>query len=246
MEKEMKKLLLVAVSVGVFLLVTITVAIIVLTPRVQARETNFSTSVPYSHGRVQPVTEIIPVQPAAVVDTQPVDIVSEIPEIVSIADLRNEEGLTIQIPRPNSAAIPEPAAAVRQQAPVAPAAAVTPVAASPAARQQTPAAAKPAQTAATNQRPAATAAAPRTRTVNDFWIQTGAFSSMVRAEDAKENLSSKGLTSIIETRIINGQTLYRVRLGPYTSENEAKHWLDIVKLIDGFNESQVRQTTRQM
>jgi len=41
MEKEMKKLLLVAVSVGVFLLVTITVAVIVLSPRAQNQETAF-------------------------------------------------------------------------------------------------------------------------------------------------------------------------------------------------------------
>ena len=68
---------------------------------------------------------------------------------------------------------------------------------------------------------------------------------MVRAEDAKELLASNGLVSIIENRVIDGRTFYRVRLGPYTSEREANHWLAIVKTIDGFGESQVRQTVRQ-
>ena len=48
MEKEMKKLLLVAVSVGVFLLITITVAIVILTPKAQTQEIAFSPSVPLS------------------------------------------------------------------------------------------------------------------------------------------------------------------------------------------------------
>ena len=61
----------------------------------------------------------------------------------------------------------------------------------------------------------------------------------------KELLASKGLTSIIETRVVEGRNLYRVRLGPYTSEREANYWLALVKSIDGFSESQVRQTVRQ-
>jgi DedD protein len=58
-------------------------------------------------------------------------------------------------------------------------------------------------------------------------------------------LASKGITSIIENRQIDGKTWYRVRLGPYTSEKEANYWLALVKSIDGFGESQVRQTVRQ-
>jgi DedD protein len=79
---------------------------------------------------------------------------------------------------------------------------------------------------------------------NDYWIQTGAFSALVRAEDVKETLASKGLSSIIDDRDVDGQTWYRVRVGPYTSENEANYWLALVKAIDGFNESQVRSTQR--
>ncbi|MDR1286019.1 MAG: SPOR domain-containing protein [Treponema sp.] len=67
----------------------------------------------------------------------------------------------------------------------------------------------------------------------------------MRAEGAREILASKGITSIIENRVVDGKTWYRVRVGPYTSENEANYWLSLVKTIDGFTESQVRLTGAQ-
>jgi DedD protein len=85
---------------------------------------------------------------------------------------------------------------------------------------------------------------PRARSQEDYWIQTGAFSALVRAESAKEILASKGLVSIIDDREVEGQTWYRVRVGPYTSENEANYWLALVRAIDGFNGSQVRSSRR--
>jgi DedD protein len=242
MEKEKKKLLLVAVSVGVFLLVTITVAIIVLTPKTQ--ETSFSTSVPYSNGRAQVTqwddvtSQNTPSEPV-IINSNGTD--SNITEV----DRKDGDNLTILIPSPSSAAVPEtvqisetkrsnelPAAAPVKTTEPAPA--VKP--ASQTSASKTTAAAKPAA--------AVKPAAPAIRTINDFWVQTGAFSAQIRAEDAKELLATKGITSIIENREINGKIWYRVRLGPYTSEREANHWLEIVKLIDGFNDSQIRQTVR--
>ena len=226
MEREMKKLLLVAVSVGVFLLVTITVAIVVLTPKAQTQEAAFYTTVPFTHGRVQPEADIInniPELPLNIIEPQ---------DIVTIADRNNGESVTIQVPAPTTAAaIPD-----ETQAPAA-------RAAPPATR---PAPAAPAPAARTAPPPAVAARPPApARTINDFWIQVGAFSAIVRAEDVRERLASSGLTSIIETRVVNGQNFYRVRLGPYTSEREANHWLAIVRTIDGFHDSQVRQTVRQ-
>ncbi|MDR0655146.1 MAG: SPOR domain-containing protein [Treponema sp.] len=58
----------------------------------------------------------------------------------------------------------------------------------------------------------------------------------------QETLSSKGISSIIDDRNLDGKTFYRVRVGPYLSENEAKYWLSLVKTIDGFSESQIRTT----
>jgi len=254
MDKEMKKLLLVAVSVGVFLLITITVGIIILTPKAQSQETAFSTSVPYTHGRIQPAPDImtnIPPAPAIISDHHDVNtnIVNETHESAE-TDIINGDHLTIQVPRPTAAAIPDMSGtAARQQVTIAPAPHTERETVKPAPAQttETASAAAPAQRASNQTQARQTSSsrsAAQSRAISDFWVQTGAFSSMVRAEDAKEVLSTKGLTSIIENRIINGENFYRVRLGPYTSENEAKHWLDIVKLINGFENSQVRQTTR--
>jgi len=238
MDKEKKKLLLVAVSVGVFLLVTITVGIIILTPKTQ--ETQIPTANPYPSGKAQvPQYEDVPSQntplsqPAVVnpdVDKKdgnsPTIIIHyDVPDVAQITETqRSNERPTVATVKPA-----EPA---------------------PAAKPEVKPAAKPAtQTAApkttTTAKPSAvTKPAAPIKAINDFWVQTGAFSAQVRAEDARETLASKGITSIVENREINGKIWYRVRLGPYTSEREANHWLEIVKLIDGFSDSQIRQTVR--
>ena len=81
-----------------------------------------------------------------------------------------------------------------------------------------------------------------TRVSDDYWVQTGAFSTIISAEAVKETLASKGITSIIENANVNGRILFRVRVGPYTSQNEANYWLALIKSMDGFEDSQVRQT----
>jgi DedD protein len=65
---------------------------------------------------------------------------------------------------------------------------------------------------------------------------------MSRAQGARETLAAKGITSIIENRDVNGTTFFRVRVGPYTSKNEADYWLALIKNINGFENSQVWQT----
>ena len=280
MEKEMKKMLLVAVSVGVFLLVTITVAILLLTPKTGTEETAFSSSYPYPAGRTQPVIEnagSIQPQHDFIQDSNTNNIRDN--TIVNITgDRNNGDSLTINIPKPSTAAVPNtagtsPAASVSvspntaassaTSAAARPAATaavtpttVTPTAGNPAAGITTaiiPAAVTTTQTVPAA-RPAAVSGSASTtavkqtitsRSINDYWVQTGAFSAMIRAEDVKELLASKGITSIIENRIVDGRIWYRVRLGPYTSENEANYWLALVKSIDGFSDSQIRQTVRQ-
>ena len=226
MEKEQKKLLLVAVSVGVFLLVTITAAIAILTPKANMQETAINTQ-PYSSGRLQPATVGSDIQqPASTTQETSVNQV-ENPAV----DVKNNDRLTINVTKPTTVAVPdsqETLPAARSVATVAPAA-------------------KPAATSkpAASKSPAAKPAAPaKTKTTKNFWVQTGAFTAKIRAEDSKELLASKGITSIIENSEINGKTWYRVRVGPYTSENEANYWLALVKTIDGFGSSQVRQTAR--
>ena len=226
----MKKLLLVAVSVGFFLLVTITVAIIVLTPK--TKDNGVAANIPYSSGRVKNWDET-PSTPAAEIKE---------PEKTTIAETDKNDGnnLTIIILSPDAETVTEIVQADKPKEIIQPVAAVKPP-------EPVKPAEKPAVKPAAAVKPATTAkpsAPPAKKTINDFWVQTGAFAAQVRAEDAREILAAKGITSIIENREINGKIWYRVRLGPYTSEREANHWLEIVKLIDGFNDSQVRQSTR--
>jgi DedD protein len=228
MEKEQKKLLLVAVSVGVFLLVTITAAIAILAPKTNTQETAVTSSQPYSSGRLQPAT--VGDTPVVTQEPNPVD--------GSAIDVIDNDHLTINIPKPTTAAVPdsqETLPPARSVATVAPAAKPAPVA------KPTPSKPAASKTTTPSSRPASPAKA---RTTKDYWVQTGAFIAKVRAEDTKELLASKGITSIIENSEVNGKTWYRVRVGPYTSENEANYWLALVKTIDGFGNSQVRQTAR--
>jgi DedD protein len=102
----------------------------------------------------------------------------------------------------------------------------------PAAR--TAALAKTAEPPAAS-RPAAVTAAPQpqTRVYDAYWVQTGSFPTRIQADKAKDILASKGLTAIIENGDVKGQTWYRVRVGPYTSQNEADYWLSLIKAING-------------
>ncbi len=111
--------------------------------------------------------------------------------------------------------------------------------------------ASPASTPAASVKPAASsppAAAPAAvqapkaapaKIYDDYWVQTGSFSTKARADSVKENLAAKGINSVIEVRDVNSKTWYRVRVGPYTSQNEAEYWLSLIKSINGFEESQI-------
>jgi DedD protein len=251
---EKKKLLLVAVSVGVFLVILISASILIFTPKTAGTGTAFSSSRPIAAGTGG---SMLPERPPATVDAA--DLVKNTDSIRSIqtppqanasqettfyingekpsvaytvekSDADASARVTVNIPRPVNAEAPDPPEAASRPAsvPAAPVAAARPAAPSMTAKP----AAKPAVRAAPG------------KTHSDYWVQTGAFSTQVRAEGAKETLAAKGITSIIENRVVDGKTWYRVRVGPYTSENEANYWLALVRSIDGFNDSQVRQTLR--
>ena len=247
MEKEQKKLLLVAVSVGVFLLVTVTVAIVLLSPKAQLQDTAVLSSVPYTP--TSDYTTQAPVQP--VINNTQETIINIGNQDAEVIDRDNGDSLTIHIPIPSAAAVPvTPVEEVRQTTPstvrtTPPATQVTAPAATPAA---TPA---PAASAAQTTTPVRTTT---TRTVTDFWIQTSAHSAIITAEDQRDSLASKGFVSIIDISEVSGRIMYRVWMGPYTSRSEADYWLTILKQIDGFKDDQllpderpyIRQTTRQI
>ena len=264
---EKKKLLLVAVSAGVFLVIVISASILIfsktttgsapVTTRTQPRPVSAGT------GNAARAESPLEMQPATV---DAADLVRNAGGIQNIQTppaataiqetnfyingsqptesyrIENKDGeaaarVTINVPRPTTAAVPDASYGNRSAAP-----ARTPVESKPAASPAKPAAAKPAPAPAKPASAPAKQPAAEPKTYNDYWVQTGAFSAKTNAEGVKETLASKGITSIIENRVIDGKTWYQVRVGPYTSENEAKYWLALVQAIDGFSDSQVRQT----
>ncbi|MDR1429966.1 MAG: SPOR domain-containing protein [Spirochaetaceae bacterium] len=263
---EKKKFLLVAVSVGVFLVIVIAATILLTTPKnglALAQKTDQADqaradTIPISPGRPEqsggPVQETDPAtvdastlvrNPGGVqgLESPPSSPVQ--PDSVFYVygeDPAQRTQTIIDVPKPSAVAVPE----VRRQEPAArpsrtaeaPSPAETPARA-PATRTAAPAA--PARTA-TSTAPAVTTPARTTpaRTQSDYWVQTGAFSTKARADGVKETLASKGITSVVDVQDVNSATFYRVRVGPYTSENEAGYWLSLVKTIDGFGDSQIR------
>jgi DedD protein len=268
---EKKKLLLVAVSVGVFLVITISAAILIFTPKNAGNAVSASAPRPvpsYTAGTTggPPETENAGTQDARTPPrTQPASVdatgmvrnagdiqgIQTPPQAQAIQENnfyingdkpgesytieKSGEGsntkVVINVPKPSTAAVPDSPAEGRS----APRRNAVP---------PRPAAAPAAKPSAGNAGKKPAAAAAPARSYRDYWVQTGAFSVKVRAEGAKETLASKGISSIIENRDIDGKTWYRVRVGPYTSENEASYWLSLVKSIDGFADSQIRQSTR--
>ena len=255
---EKRKLLLVAISVGIFLVIAIGAAILFFGPKNPAASSGAVTSNP---NKVQPSPEVhggvssssspstLP-YPSAGQDSygntvDAVDLVrkpGEVPGLKTPPEGSIQPGAeyyvngtaysggnaetVISVPRPSTAAVPDtPKATPLPARVVAPAAEAAPPAPKAAAK------------------PAATAKAPvQTKVYDDFWVQTGAFSTSDSAEGVKETLASKGIMSIIENRDVEGKTMFRVRVGPYTSKNEADYWLSLIQTIGGFENSQIRQT----
>ena len=80
------------------------------------------------------------------------------------------------------------------------------------------------------------------KTKDAYWVQAGAFTAMSRAETVKQTLADKGITSIIDNNNVGNTLYFRVRVGPYASQKEANYWLELIKAMNGFENSQVRTT----
>jgi cell division septation protein DedD len=88
---------------------------------------------------------------------------------------------------------------------------------------------------------ATTVRQPHTITVKEYWVQVAAFKSHTRAESLNEQLRQLGYAGTIKTTAIEGETLFRVRLGPYANNSEAekfKNWLIGIKGLEGSYVSQ--------
>lgn len=238
---EKKKLLLVAVSVGVFLVIVVGAAILVFSPTGQPgvisdwRSPSGGPDIPSRSATTDP-TEILksdelrglqdassssPIQENRIYPNgEPSEIAAK------TSEPKQEPKAVINVSRPQTAAVPSTSQEKPQAKP--PAQTAAPV----------QAAAKPKPVSPVPSKPAASAAAPK-KAARDFWIQAGSYSSRDRADNVKKNLSDKGITAIITNQQVNNQMYYRVRIGPYTTQNEADYWLSMIKSINGFESSQV-------
>lgn len=275
---EKKKILLVAMSVGMFLVIVIGAAIVILSK--QGADPSVIAGTPYApHGMSGTLAPLAP-NTSSVSASAGFSPAANVPSAADVPDVRNDVGITNQLVerQPVSvdavAMVNNPEINVIKAAPaektpdsinhsygdtnsiyssdvkierytpagvakatetpklVPPAPVSRSTAAQPAPQSSTQVARAPVQ-------------APKpvpAKTYNDYWVQTGSFSAKVRADNVKESLGSKGISSVIEVRDVNSKTWYRVRVGPYTSQNEAEYWLNLIQSIDGFEESQIWQS----
>jgi len=82
---------------------------------------------------------------------------------------------------------------------------------------------------------------PQKRLVTEYWIQAGSYGSNSRANQVREQLSEKGITSTVQTRELESGTYFRVRIGPYENSEEAAKFLQWVKNLEGFNDSYITE-----
>jgi DedD protein len=262
---EKRKLLLVIISVGIFLVVAVGASIFVFAPKTgDGQRISGPAEKPIAAGsEAAGLPQNTPASvdasewvknPQAVQGLQPPpqgvattrgdviiiygDIESETKTLVGdTADVQRQNmdgngNLVIEVPRPATPTIPKetsssisPTGQSKSTGPTAAATATVP--AKPAVAPKPAAAPKPAQKTV------------QTKMYDDYWIQTGSFSAKERADGARTSLGAKGIKSIMEIKDLEGKTYYRVRVGPYTSKNEADYWLSLVKNIDGFDKSYV-------
>ncbi len=69
--------------------------------------------------------------------------------------------------------------------------------------------------------PVEPAPAPVSAHNSDYFVQVAAYSTYEKAEALKDKLTTFGTVKIFKS-VVNGETLYKVRLGEFTSKEEAE------------------------
>ena len=69
--------------------------------------------------------------------------------------------------------------------------------------------------------PAGPASSPGARPAGEFAVQVGAFASRARAESLRDALSRDGDVAMVTEAEVGGNTVFRVRLGPYPDRQTA-------------------------
>jgi cell division protein FtsN len=79
-------------------------------------------------------------------------------------------------------------------------------------------------------------------TVQAYWIQVGSYSSMTKAESVSAYMKEKGMSSTVQTKKVDGNAVFRVRIGAFNTKEEAEKFSSQVKSIKGYEESFVIQS----
>lgn len=81
--------------------------------------------------------------------------------------------------------------------------------------------------------------APREVRENMYWVQVLATKAIANAERVRDDLVDMGLPVRVFTKDEGGNLIYRVRVGPFSYESEAKNSVKIIHGIDNFADSYV-------
>lgn len=231
---ETKKVLWTLLSVVIVLVVASGIALALTFPR------GSSAGAPASVAAVAPPRSASPDEYVRAVEPAPVPPVPEATGIISGSDI-----IIVYGEKPDAATIPVasekpsvPATTTEQPSATIP----KPVPTSSSAASTS----SPPPTKAVTVKPATkpVAKAPvLPKSFAEYWIQAAAFTSRSRADDLQRELASKNLSTLITVKDLDGVTWYRVRIGPYPTEREAKGWLEKIRVVPGCTEAYVSKQT---
>ena len=74
---------------------------------------------------------------------------------------------------------------------------------------------------------------------NAYWVQVISLQNLARAEDIRDELAAKGFAVSVQSKAVNGDTWYRVRIGAFDGEAEAEGFAQQVRGIKGYEASYV-------
>lgn len=223
---ETKKVLWTLLSVVIILVVASGIALALAFPR------GSSAGAPASVAAVAPPRSTSPDEYVRTVDPAPVP-----PAPAAVSTTPGSDIIIVYGEKPDAATIP-----VAPDKPYVPATSAAQPAVSPKPATTSPAPATSTTTSPVTVKPIAKPAAktPATpKTVAEYWIQAAAFTSRSRADDLQRELATKNLSTLITVKDLDGVTWYRVRIGPYTAEREAKGWLEKIRVVPGCTEAYV-------
>ena len=92
------------------------------------------------------------------------------------------------------------------------------------------------KTAVPAKKTASKPAETKTSVTDTYWIQVGSYEVKKLADDARKILENNKIPNEVFTHKEKGKLFYRVRVGPYTTKQEAQYWQKCIRAINEFSE----------